>query len=476
MPGTTDKGKGTDPGTVTGTKILLVDDDAAVRLSFRSFLEDDGFRVTAAQDGMEGLERFRAETPDLAIVDLRMPRMDGLDLLRSIRQTDTEIPVIVVSGAGTMSDSIEALRLGAWDYLVKPVPDLMVLRHAVDQALERARLRRENARYRDRLEALVRERTRELERRIRETREVADRLRIFSLALEQSVNAVIITDVEGRIEYVNRRFTELTGYSRDEVLNHTPRMLKSDLTPAATYRRMWRTIAAGRPWRGELMNRRKSGEAYWEELTITPILGDDGRVAHYLAMQEDISARKTREALLIHQASHDGLTGLPNRILAIDRLGEAVRRSLRQQEQGALLFIDLDDFKQINDTHGHETGDRLLKAVATRLKETVRHSDTVARIGGDEFIVILQWVEEGDGLRSTVEKIRRCLSLPLRLDGTEVVVTASIGVVVFPRHGDDSGELVRRADTAMYSAKQWGRDRIVLYDDLLTQGGCGGEI
>jgi len=451
---------------MTTAAILLIEDDAAVRLSFKGFLEDSGYQVTDAEDGEQGLVLFHQRIPDLCIVDLRMPKMDGLEVLRRIRQEAPDLPVIVVSGAGTVADSVDALRLGAWDYLIKPVSDLTIVRYAVDQALEKARLKRENKKYREHLEDLVSERTRDLELLTIEARQAAEKLHIFSLAVEQSASAVIISDIDGRIEYVNKRFIELTGYSEQEVIGQNPRILRSDLTPRQTYLDMWNCIRNGQVWRGELLNRKKNGEVYWEEMTITPIIDEQKHITHFLAIQEDISNRKEREASLLHMANHDSLTGLPNRLLAMDRLEQAINLANREALKGALMYLDLDEFKAINDGHGHESGDRVLIEVSKRLQQAVRKTDTVARIGGDEYLIILQWLNSIDQSRSVAEKILSSLLQPVRLDGFSVSVSASIGVVIFPDDGQDSQLLLRTADTAMYSAKQWGRNRIVFFSEL----------
>ena len=451
---------------MTDEMILLVEDDAAVRLSFQSYLEDSGYRVLPAGDGEQGIGLFRQHHPDLCITDLRMPKMDGLEVLRLIRQEAPDLPVIVVSGAGTLADSVEALRLGAWDYLIKPVSDLTMIRHAVSEALEKARLRSENNSYREHLEELVRERTRDLEMLADEARHAAEQLRIFCLAVEQSSSAVLIADIDGRIEYVNRRFSELTGYSKSDVIGRNPRILRSKLTPRGTYLEMWQAIRNGRVWRGELLNRRKNGDVYWEQITITPIVDDEDEITHFLAVQEDISERKEREASLLHMANHDSLTGLPNRLLALDRLDQSINLAEREAFKGALLYLDLDGFKAINDGLGHEAGDRVLIEVSERLRQVVRKSDTVARIGGDEYLVILQRLSGIEQSRSVAGKILSSLLPPIAVDGASARVSASIGVVIFPDDGRESRLLLRSADTAMYSAKQWGKNRVVFFSEL----------
>ena len=452
-------------------RILVIDDDASVRMSFRVYLEDNGYQVETAENGRQGLELFRAQRPDLLLLDLRMPEIDGLELLATIRQESPELPVIVVSGAGTLEDSIEALRLGAWDYFIKPIQDMEVLKHAIDRALEKAELYRENQRYRTHLEQLVAERTRELEQKTEAARQTAEQLRIFSEVVEQSASAVMITSRNGRIQYVNSRFSEITGYQADEVIGRNPRVLNSSLTSPETYDDLWSNITNGHVWKGELINRRKDGTRYWQHITITPIAAGKEKITHYLAVMEDITDRKEYESQLLHKANHDSLTGLPNRVLALDRLEQALARCRREGSRGVLMYLDLDGFKAINDNHGHEVGDRVLVAVSDRLQKCVREMDTVARIGGDEFLVILQGLESVESVPYLADKIHGAFVNPIVIGESRFVCTVSIGIAFFPDEGDESRTLLVNADSAMYSAKQAGRNQSRYFSEIQQEKG-----
>jgi len=309
------------------------------------------------------------------------------------------------------------------------------------------------------LEELVAERTMELEQRTKEAREASDRLRIFSMAVEQSASSVMITDTRGKIEYVNQRFTDFTGYQPSEVLGRTPRIMKSDKNPPTLYSELWKTISSGRVWRGELQNRKKSGDHYWEYMTITPIVTEERGISHYLAVQEDITHRKEYEQKLFHQANHDSLTGLPNRMLAMDRLKQSIARTCRDKTKGALFYLDLDGFKKINDNFGHEIGDQVLVMVSKRLKNNLRETDTVARIGGDEFLVILQGLGNEQQCAALAGKIVRDFHEPFTIAGRDFYATVSIGIALFPGDGKGPDDLLRNSDSAMYTSKNSGCNR-----------------
>ena len=282
-------------------------------------------------------------------------------------------------------------------------------------------------------------------------------LRKLSMVVEQSPASVVITDVDGNIEYVNPKFIDITGYSAREVIGLTPRLLRSGHTSDDQYRQMWQTITAGKEWRGEFLNRRKDGTTYWESALISPIKAADGSVTHFLAVKEDITVRKEYEEKLLRQANYDHLTGLPNRLLALDRLTQALVRAKREGSMVALLFIDLDRFKEVNDTLGHDAGDQLLRETSERIRKCLRDEDTIARFGGDEFLVILPGLKAPMQSEVVIGKIAASFAAPFRLDGHEIYSSVSIGVTVSPMDGHDPHILMRNADSAMYQAKAEGR-------------------
>lgn len=295
-------------------------------------------------------------------------------------------------------------------------------------------------------------------RDVTQQRLAEDRMRKLSCAVDQSPAAIVITDVNGIIEYVNRTFCVVTGYDPGDVVGKHSKVLKSGLMPDSTYQELWSTVQDGREWRGELYNRKKNGELFWEFASIAPVKDHQGRITNFLAVKEDLTQRHQYEERLLRQSNYDALTDLPNRNLALDRLASALARARRQNTYVALLFIDLDDFKTVNETLSHGAGDRLLKEVSRRLTMRVRELDTVARLGGDEFAIIATDLASPIDAEIIVQKIQELFGAPFVLDGVEVFATASIGISVFPHDGKDAHALMRNADAALYRSKEHGRN------------------
>ena len=298
-------------------------------------------------------------------------------------------------------------------------------------------------------------------------------LRIAATAFE-SHEGLMITDADGVILRINKAFTETTGYMAEEIVGQTPRLLKSGRHNAAFYRAMWETIKRTGGWQGEIWDRRKNGEIYPKWLSITAVKGDDGAVTHYVGSHTDITERKVAEDKIEQLAFHDPLTRLPNRQLLLDRLQQALASSGRSGRQGALLFIDLDNFKTLNDTLGHLTGDLLLQQVAERLISCVREGDTVSRLGGDEFVVMLEdlsehAVEAAAQTEGIGEKILDNLSKPYQLESNEYHCTTSIGATLLSGHHQAIEELLKQADIAMYQAKKAGRNTLRFFDPQMQE-------
>ncbi len=304
---------------------------------------------------------------------------------------------------------------------------------------------------------------------ITERRKTAEALEKLSRAVEHSGNSVVITDTYGIIEYVNPHFSQVTGYDAKEAIGKTPSILKSGETQAQVYTEMWQTIRDGSEWRGEILNRKKNGVLFWTLLSISPIKTQQGEVTHYIGVSEDITALKEAHAKAEHLSLYDSLTGLANRRLFIDRLHQAVESSVRDGSYTALLYLDLDRFKNVNDALGHDTGDRLLQAVSKRLLYCVRSQDTVARLGGDEFAVLLPHVDGIQGSRSVAKKIIDNLNRSINIRGFHSTVTTSIGITLSPADSLQAEELMKNADLALYSAKGKGRNNFQFFTEEMNR-------
>ena len=307
-----------------------------------------------------------------------------------------------------------------------------------------------------------------LEEEMAERERAEEGLRLSAKVFDNTVEGVIITDAQARILAINRAFSQVTGYAEEEIRDQNPRILQSGRHDAAYYAEMWQTLKDSGQWVGEIWNKRKGGEIYPERLTIGAVRDAGGEVSHYVGVFSDISDIKRSQERLDFLAHHDALTGLPNRLLFNHRLSHSLDLARRHQRQLAVLYIDLDHFKNVNDTLGHDLGDELLKSVAATLSTQLRRSDTLARLGGDEFILLLDEVEERYA-GNIAEKILTLLSGAFNIAGYELFLSASIGVSFFPRDGEDATTLVKTADTAMYFAKTQGRNAYHFYTPQMSE-------
>ncbi|NRA83217.1 MAG: EAL domain-containing protein, partial [Gammaproteobacteria bacterium] len=292
---------------------------------------------------------------------------------------------------------------------------------------------------------------------------------ILSQALEQSPMSVVITDPNGIIEYVNETFEQTSGYKSAEVIGQPANVLKSDTTAPSLYKNLWHKISNGQAWQGEFQNKKKDGSLFWEQAYIAPVIDSHNKTSRYLAVKHDITAQKEQEQKIIYQAHFDNLTGLPNRFLSLDRLDYLLRDAKRLSQKVAVLFLDFDDFKKVNDTLGHHEGDQLLIEAARRLTSVIRASDVVGRLGGDEFIVLIPHHNDPNSVAIVAEKLLKQFRQPFQLASRKLVSTISIGIATYPDDGNCSEELLKQADAAMYSSKSQGRNTYTFYTEKMNQ-------
>jgi len=295
-----------------------------------------------------------------------------------------------------------------------------------------------------------------------ERRALEDSLRKLNHAVEQSPSSIMITDLAANIVYANATFTKLTGYKTGEVIGKNPRLLQSGKTSRQTYADLWNHLTSGELWKGELINARKDGTEFIESALISPVRDDNGLVSSYLAIKEDVTEQKKTEQRMLNLVHFDQLTGLPNRVLLEEHFQYALNMAERNGDNLAVMFLDLDHFKTINDTLGHRIGDLLLKEVALRLKSAVRDIDTLARLGGDEFVLILPATDVA-GAAHVAQKLLAVVAAPCHIEQQELVATPSIGIAMYPNDGTDIETLSKNADAAMYRVKEDGHNNFCFF-------------
>ncbi len=417
--------------------LLLVDDEQNIQSALRRTLKQDGYTIHCAGSGADALAVLANHKIHVILSDQRMPEMSGSELFGEVSLRFPETIRIVLSGYADFSAVSDAINQGSiYKFLTKPWNDSLLRGHVLE-AFQRYELSWHN-------------------------RQLTG---IFNSTME----GIMITNKDGIIQTVNPAFSAITGYTKNEALGLTPRFLRSDKEPAERYQQMWHSLNTQGSWQGELWNQRKNGEVYPQWMSISSLPGGDDQ-EQYVALFVDISEQKRREACIEHQAYHDALTSLPNRRLFHDRLEQALVQAERNACSLAVLFIDLDRFKLINDTLGHTIGDQLLQAVATRLSETIRREDTVARLGGDEFTVLLPRIDKRQDAQRTVQKIIAAFQQPFTIAGQNLHISLSVGIALFPGDGETPERLMKNADSAMYRTKSDGRNGYHFYTQKMNTG------
>ena len=543
-------------------RLLVVDDQPAnIQALYQIFQTDH--EVFMATTGQQALGVCRQVLPDLILLDIMMPDMDGLEVCRQLKAdpATTHIPVIFVTGQSEPTDEALALEVGGVDLIHKPVNSCVVrarvqthltlkaqaalLRQVTDQVpgmVYQCRLGADGsvcfsyisegirklagltpgevcqeaeklfallhpddkAGFMESMEASAttgqpwRNRFRlclsggglrwfqgnaEVQREadgsciwhgfvtdVTEEIEVEVKLHSAASVFDSAQESIMITDGDGIIIDVNPAFTRVTGYVRDEVLGQTPKLLKSDCHDVAFYANLWQSLIETGFWRGEVWNRNKGGDILPQLVSIAAIKDATGHIRQYTTIYTDITHLKKKEMLLQREANFDPLTGVYNRRMIADRMRMAITFTVQTQKSMAVCVLDLDDFKPINDSLGHMAGDQVLVEVASRLSACVRENDTVARVGGDEFVLLLL---NFDGLKqchAILKRILESVKLPIYMNGQAAYVSASIGFTLFPLNPSEPEQLLRDADQAMYSAKQAGGGRYQMFDVGIGDG------
>ncbi len=420
-------------------KILVIDDEPINLMLLGNTLKHE-YNVQVATSGETGLKLAKEIPPDLILLDIMMPEMDGHEVCRRLK-TDAalqDVPVIFITALAETDEEIAGLSLGAADYLTKPI-NIPIARLRIHNLLERELMRKE----------LV-------------SRE--EQQKLAASVFTHSQDSIIITDADNRIIDVNASFTRISGYQREEVLGKNPRLLKSGQQDKTFYELMWHSLLQKGHWLGELWNKDKSGELFAVEATISVIKNPDGNIDHFVGVFTDVTLRKKHEQELERIAHFDELTGMPNRALLADRMNQAVAHARRAGNIMAVCYLDLDGFKPLNDEYGHETGDAALIEISTRIKSCLREVDTLSRVGGDEFVILLMDLTRPDEYKHSLLRILNAISEPMPLGDHCITLSGSLGVTLFPQDDSEPEMLMRHADQAMYIAKQNGKNRYYLFD------------
>ncbi|HEV3017697.1 MAG TPA: EAL domain-containing protein [Burkholderiaceae bacterium] len=416
----------------TKLKLLVIEDrETDFRLIERHLrqhgLEADCQRVAS----MGELDRaLTFDEIDAVLLDYHVPGLEIQESLGRIRGGAPALPVILLSGSIGEEAAVELLKQGVWDFVLKD--RLARLVPAIERCLQE--VAQQAARH-----------------------SAEEQTLLAAVAFENTLEGIVVADAEHRIVSVNRAFTEITGHEATHLLNRDLTVLSSDRQGSGLGEKMWSWLDEHSSWHGEIWGRRKDGSTYAAWLNLTAVRNSAGRLTHYIGVLTDISERKAAQARIEHMAHHDALTDLPNRALLADRLSQIIAQAQRSNHPVALLFVDLDHFKHINDSLGHVVGDQVLIEVAQRLVRCVRASDTVARLSGDEFVVLLPEAGGVEGVARVVTGVMRAIAEPFQIAGNGLRLSASIGVSLYPKDGREGAELLTNADHAMYHAKAAGR-------------------
>lgn len=380
---------------------------------------------------------------DVILCDYSMPRFSAEAALQTLKESGQDIPFIITSGAVDAEDTVNLLKQGAHDFMNKEA--LARLVPAIEREIREAEVRRQ--------------------RRLAE-----ERVRILSSAVQQSPVSVLITDPQGKIEYVNPKYEQITGYASSEAIGRDLGFTLLNQTSTDAMAAMRHSISNAQEWRGEFCSIRRDGQVFWEFVSLSPLRNESGELTHFVIIKEDITVRRSYEERLLRQAHYDDLTGLANRVLMLEHLNVALESAARNHRQTAMMCIDLDRFKNVNDSLGHSCGDDVLRESAGRLSGCIRNGDILARMGGDEFIIILPDISSAKEAEKVAEKIIAAFAQPFFIGGKEYFVTASIGIALSPKDGRSANLIQRNSDLAMYKAKELGRNRYHFFtEDINTQ-------
>jgi len=446
----------------TLARILVVDDESDVRdlylQKFRKKIESGDFEFYFSLNGQGALEILNESEPfQIVLLDINMPVMDGLTLLSKILEKFPDTTAIMVSAYGDMKNLRSAMNSGAFDFVLKPI-DFHDLEVTIYKTLEHL-YKMEELRHLQSKTDLLKAYNQHLKKELSDQRQNLEGYKLSLAVFENMYEGVVITDLNGIILSVNPAFSQITGYDPPEVIGKKTSVLRSHRHESGFYKNLWNGLIQNGFWQGEIWNRKKSGEIFPEWLSIVRINGANNEPDLYVGVFTDITGRKDYEEKIKLKAYHDALTGLPNRLLLEDRLRQSLAHAERENKILAIMFIDLDNFKHVNDTAGHKAGDDLLQNIARFLQNSLRQTDTAARYGGDEFLLVINDLESESNAEEFVKKLLTGFHEKFRTEVDNWKISLSIGISLFPKHGKEGAALVELADQAMYQAKKSGKNK-----------------
>jgi diguanylate cyclase (GGDEF)-like protein/PAS domain S-box-containing protein len=422
--------------------ILVVDDDRLMRVVLQDALTSAGFEVTSVADGVSALHNVSSVRPDLVLLDMIMPGKDGCETCRDIRALPggEYLPVLMITGMDSADSIHRAFEAGATDFITKPV-NAELLAHRVRYMLRASQ-------------------------NVNRLAESQARLEMLKVAVDSLPIGITFSDVDGIIIYSNPAEAQMHGYEVCELIGKEARKFSTNDRGRPIAAEHLKELGI---WRRESVNVRKNGEEFSAYLTSISVRDSEGRYLGIITTCEDISYRKVAEEKIHQLAYYDIVTGLPNRGMFLERLHQILLQAQRDRDKVNLLFLDLDNFKDVNDTQGHDVGDKLLRSVAERLSACMRDSDVLARLGGDEFVVVCPSVTTQESVATVVQRIMAIFNDPFEIEGRQLYTSSSIGIAVYPDDSLDASTLFRCADTAMYQAKNDGRAQFRFFSAELNQ-------
>ena len=435
-------------GNTERVRILIVEDDALEAAHLSLHLQQAGHRVVGVvESGEQAIVRAEQGGIDLMMVDIVLSgEIDGIDAVQNIREQH-DIPAIFLSAHVNDELLQRAEKARPFGYLLKPYRQ-REMEFMIAMSLVRAQFERDLMAQRQAAEASLHE---------------------AYAVIQHTHEGVVVVDLDNTIISVNPAFTYISGYEAAEVIGQKLPVLAANEHAGVFYSDISSSVQRDGHWQGEIKNQRKNNDSYPAWLTIDPIYDSAGSLKQYVVMLTDITQVKRTEAELERLAHHDALTGLPNRLLLMSQLRHSLLTASRNQLISAVLYIDLDRFKLINDSLGHDVGDQVLQIIADRFKSQLREVDMVARLGGDEFVVLLDGIEDSLSALMVAEKLISSLEKPVKVNQNDFILTASIGIAIYPKDGRTGDELLRDADSAMYRAKRAGQNNIVFYAEEMTE-------